>query len=190
VAQTYDQRRELLAGLWQALWPALLPAQRERLLALPDPCHNHLEDRMRKEDRARRLTDGCCRITAMDAELFLEGLRLHPHELARAAEAIGPLPDPLWETLQSRLADHRLWKVGELLREGEAPAEAFWTAVEALEQYRELPQAILDFQEATRPPEDAPLEEFLPSLSRFLVRAKLEKMRFSAYAAVKALDAP
>jgi hypothetical protein len=184
VAQTYDQKRELLASLWEALWPALQPAQRERLLALPDPCHNHLQDRMRKEDRAQRLKDGCRRITSLDSELFLEGLRLYPHALARAAEAVGPLPKKLWNSLRQRLCEHRLWRVGEFL-EGEEPAERFWRAVEVLEHHRQLPQPILDFLEAGRAPADAPLEEFMASLARFLVRAKLEKMRFGSYSAVK-----
>lgn len=141
---------------------------------------------MRKEGRALRLVDGCRRLAVMDSELFLEGLRLHPHELCRAAETIGPVTEPLWAAVQVQLAEHRLWQVGEMLSGTDPPLEGFWNVVDTLEMHRELPQAILDFQEANRSREEAPLEEFLPTLARFLVRAKLEKMRFATYAAVRA----
>lgn len=182
MTQTYEESRELLAGLWEALWPELAPEQKVRLLAMPEPCHNHLQVRLRRPDRGERLTSGCCRLAAMDSELFLEGLRLYPHAICRAAEAVGPLPEPLWGELCDRLEDHRLWQAHGMLREGD---EGFWEAVETLEQHRELPQPVLDFQEAARPRDEAPMAEFRGSLRRFLIRARLEKVRFSTYAAVK-----
>lgn len=179
---TYEESRELLANLWQALWPELAPEQKVRLLALPEPCHNHLQVRLRRPERGERLTSGCCRLVAMDSELFLEGLRLYPHAICRAAEAAGPLPDALWSDLIARLEQHRLWLANGFLEEGE---DGFWEAVETLEQHRELPQPVLDFQEAARPREEAPLSEFRGLLHRFLIRARLEKLRFGTYAANK-----
>jgi hypothetical protein len=183
VAQTYDQTRELLARLWNALWPDLSPAQRERLLALPEPCQNHLEVRLRRPDRGLRLTAGCRRLVAFDSELFLEGLRLYPHAICRAAEALGPLPDALWSDLTVKLSEHRLWQVEKLLATSDS--EDFWSAVETLEQHRELPQAILDYLESGRPSLEAPMPEFVLTLGRYLVRARLEKVRFGTYATVK-----
>lgn len=185
MAQTYDQTRELLARLWDALWPDLRPAQRERLLALPEPCHNHLEDRLRRPDRGKRLTAGCQRLAAFDSELLLEGARLYPHALCRAAEAAGPVSQEAWDRLAQDLEEHRLWKVQPLLT---SSVEDYWSAVEILEPYRELPQPILDYLDSARPQAEAPLTEFRVALARFLVRAKLEKVRFATYAAVKESD--
>lgn len=147
---------------------------------------------MRKEERARRLTTGCRRIAALDSELFLEGLRLHPHALSRAAETAGPLPGPLWDHIAAELGKHRLWQVGPLLGPSLSPGDegAFWNAIETLEHHRELPQPMLDFLEAGRPRSSAPLEEFRITLARFLVRAKLERLRFSTYAALKGSRVP
>ena len=183
MAQTYDQTRELLARLWDALWPELRPAQQERVLALPEPCHNHLEVRLRRPERGQRLIAGCRRLAVFDTELLLEGLRLFPHAICRTAEAVGPLPDELWESLSVALAQHRLWRAQLLLASGD---EGFWQTVEALERHRELPQPILDFVESGRSVSEAPMVEFSTSLRRFLVRAKLEKARFATYATIKA----
>lgn len=149
--------------------------------SLPEPCLRHLEARLRRPQRVPRLTEGCRRISALSDQLFLDGLRLFPHALSRAAEAIGPLPAPDWEQLSQRLLHHRLWQVA-FDREAD-----FWSAVAVLEPHRELPQPILDFQETGRPREQAPLDRFQTSLHRFLVRAKLEKIRFEAYAATRSL---
>lgn len=180
MAYTYDQAEELLAHLWQVLLPELQPVQRVRVLALPEPCHNHLRDRLRRPGRDRRLTAGCQRLAAFDSDLLVEGLRLYPHAICRVAEAVGPLPREQWESLQGSLSQHRLWEVGT-----ETGEPAFWETVDRLERHRELPQPILDFLESGRPREEAPLDRFSTSLRRFLVRAKLEKMRFASYAAVK-----
>ena len=182
VAQTYDQTRELLARLWEAIWPDLKPAQRERLLALPEPCHNHLEDRLRRPDRGKRLTAGCQRLAAFDSELLLEGARLYPHALCRAAETAGPVSEQKWELLMEELLAHRLWEVQPLLT---STLEDYWEAVEILEPYRELPQPILDHLDSARPHDQAPMIEFRVALARFLVRAKLEKVRFATYQALK-----
>ena len=185
MAQTYDQSRELLAELREALWPDLSPTQRVRLMALPEPCDNHLEVRMRRPDRASRLMSGCRRLALFDSELLLEGLRLHPHALCRAAETLGPLPDSLWNQVSGKLRQHRLWKAGEFVATSDS--DGFWQAVELLERHRELPQPILDFEEAGRLPTEAPLDDFQTLLRRYLVRAKLEKARFASYAALKAV---
>lgn len=187
MAQTYDQTRELLAQLWDALWPDLQPAQRERLLALPEPCHNHLEDRLRRPDRGARLTAGCQRLAAFDSELLLEGARLYPHALCRAAEAAGPVAETVWKQLAQELEEHRLWEVQPLLT---SSLEDYWNAVEILEPHRELPQSILDYLDSARPPSEAPMTEFRVALARFLVRAKLEKVRFATYSAIKETDSP
>ena len=151
---------------------------------MPQPCDNHLEVRLRRPDRAQRLTAGCRRLAVFDSELLLEGLRLHPHALCRAAETLGPLPDSLWARVSSGLWQHRLWQAGEFVAESDS--DGFWQAVELLERHRELPQPILDFEEAGRLPSEAPLDEFQSLLRRYLVRAKLEKARFASYAALKA----
>lgn len=182
MAHTYDQTRELLAHLWQALWPDLKPSQRERLLALPEPCHNHLEDRLRRPDRGKRLTAGCQRLAAFDSELLLEGARLYPHALCRAAEAAGPVSPDVWDAVSRELEAHRLWHVQPLLT---STLEDYWSAVEILEPHRELPQPILDYLDSARPYDQAPMTEFRVALARFLVRAKLEKVRFSTYQSVK-----
>lgn len=182
MAQTTKQTAELLASLWEVLWPGLSASQQERLLALPEPCHNHLVVRMRRADRAERLKAGCRRLVAMDWELFVEGLRLYPHALCRAAEAAGPLPEAEWERLQHEVQEHRLWQVEAAL---ETRQDHFWQAVEILARHRELPQAILDYLESGRPHSEAPWAEFAASLQRFLVRARLEKVRFAAYSAAK-----
>lgn len=179
-----------VARLWITLWPALTPEARKSLTQLPDPCLNHLEDRMRREERARRLTEGCLRLVEHDVDLFLEGVRLHPHALCRAAEALGPIPDDLWEETETAMKAHRLWRVAEQLSMRPISGEAFWTSVETLQPHRELPQLILDFLESGRSQETASVEEFQLSLERFLIRSKLEKVRFFTYSALKGLSNP
>lgn len=186
MAQTYEETGELLARLWQVLWPQLQPVQRDQVLALPEPCHNHLRDRLRRPGRDRRLLAGCQRLAAFDSELLVEGLRLYPHAICRTAEAVGPLPDPQWQSLRRELSQHRLWEVSD--PQGGEPA--FWETVERLERHRELPQPILDFLESGRPREEAPFELYSGSLERFLVRAKLERMRFATYASIKGGSTP
>jgi hypothetical protein len=130
-----------------------------------------------RPDRKRRLIAGIRRLLAFDCELLLVGLRLFPHVACRTAETLGPLPEAKWEALQSELAVHRLWQVGSC-----GARDAFWQAVEILERHRELPQPILDYLESGRPRDQAPWPEFGESLARFLVRARLEKVRGAVYA--------
>ncbi len=187
MAQTYDQRQELLAKLQSDLRRALSPEEFARFDSLPAPCRNHLKDRLGKIERGRRLIAGCSRLALFDSDLFLEGLRLHPHAVCRSAEALGPVPEKLWETIGQELSEHRLWMAaGEL--QSPPDEEAFWRAVERLEVHRELPQPILDFQEEGRPRAEAPWHDFRLNLQRFLVRARLEKLRFQTYAVVKSQE--
>ncbi len=145
---------------------------------------------MRRDDRARRLTQGCLWLAGHDVDLFLEGVRLHPHALCRAAEALGPIPDDLWEEIELAMKRHRIWRVAEQLLILPTSDDTFWTSVEALQPHRELPQMIMDFLESKRTREEASVEDFRDSLQRFLVRAKLEKVRFFTYSALKGLSTP
>lgn len=185
--QTTKQNPELLAAFWQALATELPAPCLDELLELPEPCRNHLQDRLRRPERAQRLTAGCCKLAVMDWTLFLEGLRLFPHAVCRVAETVGPLSQELWQSLCGELAEHRLWLVVAKLEQGE---QGFWEAVELLRSHRELPQVILDFLDSGRPEDEAPWQDFLGSLHRFLLRARLEKVRFAAYAAVKGSHLP
>lgn len=165
------------AQIWLQLWNDLGPQGRASLNGLPDPCLNHLEERMRKPSRAQHLTVGGDRLVRHDCALFVEGLRLFPHALCRACEVLGPVSDQLWLEIEQTLLTHRLWSVGSDLS-----LAAFWTAVERLSPYRELPQVILDYVESDRLREAAPVEEFQATLQRFLVRERIEKIRFETYA--------
>lgn len=184
--QTYDPKQELLAQLTGVLKKELTPKQFARFGGLPEPCRNHLEERLRKPERAQKLSVGCQRLASYRPELFLEGLRLFPHALCRVAETIGPISDKLWEDLMSKLDNHRLWRVAAELEAHDPCPETFWTSVEALAPYRELPQPVLDFLEEKRPKSQAPWPDFLISVNRFLVRARLEKLRFETYSALRA----
>lgn len=135
---------------------------------------------MRNQVRARKLIPGLARLVKHDAELFLEGLRLYPHALCRACEVLGSLPQPSWSELEGQIRRHRLWSV----KASQSGAE-FWAVAEFLGPHRELPQRALDYWDSGRPQEDAPWEEFEASLQRFLIREKLEKLRFETYAVLR-----
>lgn len=185
MAQTYDQRQELLARLWTDLKSALTTTQIAQLDSLPEPCRNHVEDRLSKPERGLKLQSGLRRLAGSDAALLLEGLRLHPHAVCRTAETIGPIPESLWSNLRDGLSSHRLWVVASSLETSKDTSQAFWQAMETLAPYRELPQSLIDFLEEGRPRTEAPWPEFSTSLCRFLVRARLEKLRFQTYAALR-----
>lgn len=179
------------AHLWLELWPALSSDQRVDLAELPDPCLTHLETRMKKAERAKSLLPGCLRLVAHDGELFLDALRLYPHALCRTAEALGPVSEAVWSKVEKEIHQHRLWRIcADLADQAVSGPGRFWRAVEALAPHRQLPQAILDFLEAKRARELAPLEEFRSSLDRYLVREKVERLRFSTYAAVRVTQSP
>ncbi len=164
------------AEFWRSLWPHLSSENRTQLSGLPDPCLNHLEDRTRKPERAQNLLAGCRRLAQRDQHLFMQALRLFPHALCRAAEAVGPLPENLWLELGRNLSEHRLWSFPAVNTQAQ-----LWQAVDLLAKHRELPQSILDFLETDRSREKAPLDEFLLSLDRFLVRERIEAIRFLTY---------
>lgn len=188
MAQTYDQKQELLAKLIADLRSALSPERMTEFDSLPEPCRNHLADRLRKPERGRRLVAGCVRLAVFDAHLFLEGLRLHPHAVCRSAEALGPVPQALWERIEQDLLSHRLWQAALDLEVAPDREQALWDAVELLEVHRELPQPLLDFQEEGRSQSQAPWEDFRGLLQRFLIRARLEKLRFHTYSVIKSQD--
>ena len=162
--------------LWLELWPYFNQEQRELLTDLPDPCLKHVESRMGKEKRAENLLVGVKRLIEHDPHLFLEGLRLYPHAVCRTAEAIGPLSDEMWEPLSKELWDHRLWQV-----EWETTEAELWEAAEMLWEFRELPQSVLDFLDYDRPKEKAPIDEFQSSLTNYLLRSRIEKIRLATY---------
>lgn len=162
--------------LWLELWPLFDEQQRRHLTSLPDPCLKHVESRMGKDRRAENLRAGVKRLIRQDQFLTLEGLRLYPHALCRAAEAIGPISDEMWEELVGQVQEHRFWQIGWELSE-----EEFWEAAELLFDYRELPQSVLDHLDLDRPREKAPLEEFKQSLRHYLMRGRIEKIRLSTY---------
>lgn len=164
------------AQIWLTLWNDL-GEERERLVDLPDPCLNHLEERMRKPARAKKLVRGSQRLVGHDRALFVEALRLYPHAVCRASEVVGAVSDETWKRVEALLLSHRLWSV-----ERELTATQFWAAVDRLGPYRELPQVVLDFLDTDRAREAAPLEEFIGCLERFLTREKIEKIRFQTYA--------
>lgn len=186
--QTYDPKQELLAQLTAVLEKELTPAQLARFGSLPEPCRNHLEERLRKPERAQKLSVGCQRLASYRPELFLEGLRLFPHALCRVAETIGPISKKLWNALMAKLEGHRLWQVSDQLEAHSLDQETFWNSIESLAPHRELPQSVLDFLEEKRPKSQAPWPDFLISVNRFLVRARLEKLRFETYSALRAGD--
>lgn len=185
MAQTYDQKQELLARLIADLSLVLSPERMIDFDSLPEPCRNHLQDRLRKTERGRRVVTGCVRLAVFDPHLFLEGLRLHPHSVCRSTEVLGPVPQALWERIGQELRSHRLWEVAHDLEEASDGELALWNGVEKLEAYRELPQPILDFQEEGRSRSQAPWQDFRGLLQRFLIRARLEKLRFHTYSALK-----
>jgi len=162
--------------LWLELWPFFDEEQRRLLMDLPDPCLKHVESRLGKEKRGEHLLIGVKRLIRHDPHLFLEGLRLYPHAVCRTAEAIGPLSEGMWEPLESDLRQHRLWLVN-----WETTEDEFWEAVEMLVQFRELPQSVLDFLDYDRPKEKAPLDEFQSSLTNYLLRSRIEKIRLATY---------
>lgn len=168
------------ARVWLQLWPLLDQAGQRTLAELPDPCLNHLEERMRNKTRARKLLPGTSRVVKHDQELFLEGLRLYPHALCRACEVVGSLPDSAWSELERDVQQHRLWMVRP-----SHTAEEFWATAELLSPHRDLPQRVLDCLDSGRPRESADWEEFEASLRRFLVREKLERLRFETYAVLR-----
>ena len=173
------------ATLWLELWSNFSEEGRKRLYELPDPCLNHVESRDRKPERSVHLRTGLSRLLQHDEMLFLEGLRLYPHELCRAGETIGPLSSEMWSEIENVVEQHRLWSVAGVLSD-----EAFWEAAELLEDYRDLPQPLLDFLEFDRPKEKAPLEEFKDSLQRFLLRKKIEKLRSTTHASLRVHENP
>lgn len=144
-----------------------------------------MEDRLSKPERGLKLKSGLQRLAVSDAALLLDGLRLHPHAVCRAAETIGPISESLWDNLREELSRHRLWVVASSLETSKDKNQAFWQALETLAPYRELPQPLLDFLEEGRAKAEAPWREFLTSLRRFLVRERLEKVRFQTYAALR-----
>lgn len=178
-------KKEGAATLWLELWNDFSERGKARLLELPDPCLNHIESRDRKPERSVHLRMGLGRLLNHDEQLFLEGLRLYPHELCRTAEALGPLDDDQWETIEKEVKSHRLWSVAPNLTDSE-----FWGATEMLEDYRDLPQPLLDFLELGRPREEAPLDDFKDSLQRFLLRKKIEKLRSVTYASLRVHENP
>lgn len=188
MAQTYDQKQELLAKLISDLQAALSPERMVEFDNLPEPCRNHLEDRLGKPERGRRLIAGCVRLATFDPHLFLEGLRLHPHAVCRSAEALGPVPDTMWEKIGKELLGHRLWEVALDLENAPNGEQALWNGIERLEIHRELPQPILDFQEEGRSRSQAPWQDFRSLLQRFLIRARLEKLRFHTYSVIKSQE--
>ncbi len=173
------------ARFWLALWPELDSPSRRSLTLLPDPCLNHLEDRARRPERARNLSSGAKRLADFHSELLLEGMRLFPHALCRMCEAIGPLPEAMWEELRQNLEGHRLWNLGSIETEAD-----FWAAAERLLPYRELPQSLIDFLDSGRPRETASVKALWTSFHRFLVRARLETARFSAYSLLTGAPSP
>lgn len=185
MAKTYEDRQELLAKFWTDLREELDPARVAALDGLPLPCLNHVEDRLGKPDRAVKLAAGCQRLCAFAPDLLLEGLRLYPHALCRAAETLGPLPESAWNSLKRSVSKHHLWTVSAKIASPNTKETTFWWAVGALTPHRDLPQSLLDFLEEGRPRESAPWQEFLESLNRYLVRARLEKLRFDTYAVLR-----
>jgi len=163
-------------ALWLELWPHFSDQERQLLTVLPDPCLKHVESRMGKDKRAEQLRSGAKRLIDHDSRLFLEGLRLFPHAVCRTAEAIGPLDGKSWSGLEKELRNHRLW----LVKSGSSEEE-FWQAAELLQDHRELPQPVLDFLDHERPKENAPVQEFQASLTNYLLRARIEKVRLAAY---------
>lgn len=149
-----------------------------------------MEDRLSKPERGLKLKSGLHRLAVSDAALLLDGLRLHPHAVCRTSETIGPISESLWDSLREELSSHRLWVVASSLETSQDKNQAFWQAMETLAPYRELPQPLLDFLEEDRPRSEAPWPEFLISLERFLIRARLEKLRFQTYAALRGKDSP
>lgn len=164
------------ARFWLSVWSELDSFSRQALTLLPDPCLKHLEDRARRPERSRNLSSGAKRLAAFDVQLLLDGIRLFPHALCRVCEAVGPLPESLWTELQQNVAEHRLWNLGPM----ESDAD-FWAAAERLLPHRQLPQSLIDLLESGRPRETASVRALKTSLERFLVRARLETVRFSAY---------
>ena len=164
------------AELWIDLWGKLTEEGKKALVETPDPCLNHVESRVRKPDRAENLWIGFERLLKHDQDLLLEGLRLYPHALCRAAEVIGPLSDEDWTELESTLLQHRLWSVPK-----DPDEEQFWEAADELEPFRDLPQQVLDFLDSGRATDKAPVKEFVDSLERYLLRKKIEKIRLATY---------
>ena len=129
------------------------------------------------------LRSGLTRLLSHDESLFLDGLRLFPHELCRTSESIGPLDDTLWADLIATLSEHRLWQLSSTRN-----TEEFWEAAEQLRSFRDLPQALLDYLDNDRDKEKAPLKEFRASLSTFLLRKKIEKIRSETYKTLRVHD--
>lgn len=176
-------RGEGFATFWLEIWERLSSRGREDVVGLPDPCLNHLESRDRKPERSEPLRAGLRRIQGFEEQLFLDGLRLYPHELCRTAEAVGPLPEQLWRELSLELRVHRLWTVGEVRSE-----EELWQAAERLRLHRDLPQPLLDYLDLDRPKEKAPVSDFQDSVNRFILRRKIEQIRDITYRALREFD--
>ena len=174
------KRAEKSTLLWTKIWPLLDDEGHRLLMELPNPCIKHAESRLGKPDRAAHLKVGLCRLVNHDQTVFLEGMRLYPHVVCRTAEVIGPLSDDKWDVLEKRVQSHRLWTIKDELSDKE-----FWSAAELLEEFRELPQPVLDFLELDRPRETAPMAEFKSSLPRFLLRQKVEKIRIFTYESLR-----
>lgn len=164
------------ARLWLSLWNLLDETGRRSLISLPDPCLNHVEVRLRKPQRAEHLSVGLERLLRHDQLLLLQGLRLYPHAVCRTAETIGPLDDSKWQKIETDLRRHRLWTVKKNLTEAE-----FWETAEFLEDFRDLPQPLLDHLDLDRPREKAPIADFIDSLQKFLLRGRIEKIRSATY---------
>ena len=164
------------APLGIEIWPKLDPLGKEMALALPDPCLNHIEGRMRKPERAEVVRAGIVRLLEFDQLMFLEGLRLYPHAVCRTAEAIAPLGSEKWGEVLESLDEHRLFQ-----DQGDVTEDNFWDIVDRLIDFRELPQPVLDYVDLDRPREEAPLEEFIDQTQRFLLRRRIEKLRGATY---------
>lgn len=171
------------ATFWIECWPHLSAQGKDRVVEMPTPCLNHLESRDRKEERSAHLRAGLLRLLGHDEELFLDGLRLFPHELCRASETVGPLKNSQWTEILETLAEHRLWQTPEVTSESD-----FWSVAEQLRVFRDLPQPVLDHLDQERPLEDAPVQDFMDSLPSFLLRKKIEKIRSATYKELREHD--
>ena len=174
------KRAEKSTLLWTTIWPLLDDEGHRLLMELANPCIKHAESRLGKPDRAAHLEVGLCRLVKHDQTVFLEGMRLYPHVVCRTAEVIGPLSEQRWEVLETRVREHRLWTI-----EDELSDEEFWNVAEFLEEFRELPQPVLDYLELGRSRETAPMKDFKASLKRFVLRQKLEKIRSFTYESLR-----
>lgn len=181
LTQTTLHGGKLLARFWEELGFDSQGILRHRLAWLPLPCANHIEARLRRPTRARWLKDGCRRLVVWDEQVFLDGLWDNPVELCRAAEAAGPLPSSAWTKLTQDLSQHRLWLAGVLWENSKQAS-----AIKLLLKYRELPQTILDLCETSDAIDGGDTIIWAPyakSFQRFLLRAKLEALRYACYEA-------